>query len=185
VANLNRNCDPRRHAWLMTDERIGDALFATLHSLPPGAGVVFRHYGLPRAERHRLFLRVRRLAMARHLRISAAGSLPGAPSHGGKRALTHPAHDRRQAITAMRAGAAWLFISPIHPTRSHVGAAALGVRRALTIGRGLKPHRVALGGMTAARWLRLRCYGFEGWAAIDGLVVQPRHYDQKRNAVPT
>ncbi|MEH3159852.1 MAG: hypothetical protein PGN08_13520 [Sphingomonas taxi] len=48
MANLNRNIDPRRHAWLMTDTRIGAALIPTLCRLPPGAGVVFRHYDLPR-----------------------------------------------------------------------------------------------------------------------------------------
>nr|WP_277998394.1 thiamine phosphate synthase [Sphingomonas liriopis] len=159
----------------MTDERIGKALFPTLRALPPGAGVVFRHYGLPRAERHRLFLRVRRLARARGLRISAAGNLAGAPSHGVRRALTHAAHDRREAIRGVRAGATWLFVSPVFATRSHPGAVALGLRRALAITHGLDAGRVALGGMTAARWLRVRRYGFEGWAAIDGLVVVSRH----------
>ena len=171
MANLNRNCDPRRHAWLMSDERIGDALIPTLLALPPGAGVVFRHYGLPRAERHRLFLRVRRLAQARGLRMSAAGGLPGAGVHNGRRALTHAAHDRREAVAGARAGAAWLFVSPLFATRSHAGAAPLGVRRALPIARGLAVDSVALGGMTAARWLGIRRYGFAGWAAIDGLVV--------------
>ena len=28
---------------------------------------------------------------------------------------------------------------------------------------------VVLGGMTAGRWLRLRRYGIDAWAAIDGL----------------
>jgi thiamine-phosphate pyrophosphorylase len=174
VANLNRNCAPRRHAWLMTDARIGDALLPTLLALPPGAGVVFRHYDVPRAERHRLFLRVRRLAQARGLRISVAGGLPGAGAHNGRRALTHAAHDRREAVAAMRAGATWLFVSPLFATRSHVGATPLGVRRALPIARGLRAERIAMGGMTAKRWLRLRRYGFVGWAAIDGLVVARR-----------
>jgi thiamine-phosphate pyrophosphorylase len=172
VGNLNRNCDPRRHAWLMTDERIGDALFASLRALPPGAGVVFRHHRLPRGERHRLFLRVRRLAQARRLRISAAGDLPGASSHGGHHALTYPAHDRLEAIAGVRAGASLLFVSPLHATRSHVGATPLGLRRAIAIGRGMPAQRIALGGMTASRWLAIRRYGFDGWAAIDGLVVR-------------
>ena len=167
----------------MTDERIGAALIPALLALPPGAGVVFRHYAVPRGERHRLFLRIRRLAHARGLRISAAGGLPGAPRHGGRGALTHPAHDRRQAIAAARGGATWLFVSPIHATRSHPGSAPLGLRRALAIGQGLAAKRVALGGMTAARWLALRHHGFEGWAAIDGLAAGAA--DQKRKAVPT
>lgn len=154
----------------MTDERLGDALIPAIRALPPGAGVVFRHYDLPRAERYRLFLTVRRLAAARRLRISAAGELPGVESHGGRRALTHAAHDRREAIRGVRAGAAWLFVSPVYPTRSHPGARSLGVRRAADIGRGLGAERVALGGMTGRRWLAIRRYGFGGWAAIDGLM---------------
>lgn len=158
----------------MTDERIGDALIPAIRALPPGAGVVFRHYGLPRAERHRLFLAVRRVTTARRLRLSVAGGLPGAPSHGGRRALTHPVHDQREAVRALRAGATWLFVSPVYSTRSHPGARALGVRRALAVTRGIAAGRpvtiVALGGMTASRWIRLRRYGFDAWAAIDGLM---------------
>ncbi len=154
----------------MTDERIGNALFPTLLALPPGAGVVFRHYDTPRAERHRLFLRVRRLAQARRLRISAAGGLPGAKAHGGRRPSTHPAHDRQEAIAGVAAGARFLFVSPIYATRSHVAAVPLGIRKALPITRGLRVERVALGGMTAGRWLGLRRYGVDGWAAIDGLM---------------
>lgn len=155
----------------MTDERIGDALVPSLRALPPGAGVVFRHYRLSRSERQRLFLRIRRLAHARRLRFSAAGGLPGAPSHGGRRASTHAAHHRGEAIAGIRAGASLLFVSPLYPTRSHPGTKPLGLRRALPIVRGLEAQRIALGGMTAARWLAIRRYGFDGWAAIDALTA--------------
>ena len=37
--------------WLMTDERMGDRLTPTLLALPPGSGVVFRHYSLAERER--------------------------------------------------------------------------------------------------------------------------------------
>ena len=153
----------------MTDERIGDALFLALLALPPGAGVVFRHYRLPAAERHRLFLRVRRLAKARRLRFSAA-RVTGTIGHGGRVALTYPAHDRCEAIAGVRAGATWLFVSPLYATRSHPGAEGLGVRKAVPITRGLPVKTIALGGMTASRWLKLRRHGFDGWAAIDGLI---------------
>ena len=39
----------------MTDERLGDGLWAALERLPKGSGVVFRHYGLAPAERRALF----------------------------------------------------------------------------------------------------------------------------------
>jgi thiamine-phosphate pyrophosphorylase len=38
----------------MTDERLGDALWTALRRLPRGAGIVFRHYATPPAERRAL-----------------------------------------------------------------------------------------------------------------------------------
>lgn len=166
MRDLNRNLDPMRAAWLMTDPRGGDPI-AAMRCLPPGAGVVFRHRELPPRERHALFLRVRRLACARRLRLSAVGPMPGAVAHGGRRAATYPAHHRRQAVAGVRAGAGVLFVSPLFATRSHPGAKGIGPRRAVSITRGLAVDTVALGGMTARRWLRLR--GFAGWAGIHAL----------------
>ena len=70
---------PKRHSrpqtpalprlWLMTDERLGENLFPTLRKLPKGAGVIFRHYSLTRAERAGLFRRVRAIARARRLML--------------------------------------------------------------------------------------------------------------------
>lgn len=166
---------PARHplCWLMTDERLGERLWPALFRLPPGSGVVFRHYSLPPAERRALFRGVRRVARARRLLLSVArpkGLGLGDGVHGvaGRRALTWPAHDRAQAVAGARAGAA-LFVSPVFPTRSHSGAAALGIARAAAMARGLRVPKVALGGMTPARFRRLRKLGFAGWAAIDGL----------------
>ena len=48
--------------WLMTDERMGDRLIGALLALPPGSGVVFRHYSLTEHERRALFAEVRRIA---------------------------------------------------------------------------------------------------------------------------
>ena len=82
-------------------------------------------------------------------------------------ATSWPAHDRAEALAGKRAGAALLFVSPLHPTASHPGAPALGSRRARRIGAGLGLPVIALGGMTARRWRQLRGAGFAGWAAID------------------
>lgn len=169
-----------RNPWLMTDERLGDGVLAAVRRLPPGAGVVFRHRALPPRERHRLFVKVRRIARARGLAVLAVGPLPGVDGrHGGPRPLSAPAHDRRQAIAAARAGARFLFVSPVYPTRSHPGARALGPMKAARIARGLGASTIALGGMDARRWRRIARLGFDGWAAIDALAA-----DQKRKAVP-
>lgn len=168
---------PRRHPlprlWLMTDERMGDdGLWAALERLPRGAGVVFRHYGLPEAERRVLFARILKLAKRRRLVLLRAGKTKmrgesGAHCAHGPGLRTAPAHNRREAIAGLRGGAQALFVSPIFPTRSHPGARALGrVRLGLLI-RGIDVPVIALGGMDARKAESLRPFGIHGWAAID------------------
>ena len=155
----------------MTDERLGEGLWAALRRLPRGSGVVFRHYATPAAERRALFLRVVRVARARGLVVVRAGERAGAGEDGvhsmahGHGLRTAPAHDRRAAVAAVRRGAKVLFVSPVFSTRSHPGTAALGPRKARRIARGLPVVVVALGGMDARRFRGMA--GFDGWAAID------------------
>src|SRR5687767_13093687 len=76
---------PLPRLWLKTDERQGEHLWAALERLPRGAGVVFRHYSLPPAERRALFDRVRRIARRRRLILLAGGKgLRGDGVHGGR-----------------------------------------------------------------------------------------------------
>lgn len=170
---------PRRHPrpsalprrWLMTDERLGDALWPAIDALPRGSGIIFRHYATPSRARQALFVRVRSVARRRGLMLVMAGPPVGRGPmlrHGRQRgALTAPVHSRTEAIAAIRMGAALLFVSPAYPTRSHPGAPALGpVRFGLMI-RGLKVPVVALGGMDERRWRALRRFGVHGWAGID------------------
>lgn len=164
-----RACHPR--VWLMTDERMGEALWAALRRVPPGGGVVFRHRSLAPGERLRLFVRVRRIARARGLTVvSAGGRLPGADGvHGtskGGGLRTWPAHDRDEVLAGMRRGAL-PFVSPVFATRTHPGAPALGVRRAGRVAGAAGGAAIAMGGMDAARWRRISRHGFAGWAAID------------------
>ena len=150
----------------MTDERMGAALWTALRRLPPGSGVVFRHHATPAGERRALFVRVRRITRARRLTLVAADPPLPCARHGRVRgAATWPAHDRAEAIEGWKAGARLLFVSPVFPTRSHPGAPALGPARARRVGQGLGLPLIALGGMDARRFRRLR--GFHGWAGID------------------
>lgn len=172
---------PRR--WLMTDPRLGDALWDALAALPRGSGVILRHYQLPPGERGALFAKVRRITRQRGLTLIVAGQqrLGHAPGHGRHRdALTAPVHSRREAIAAIRNGAGLLFVSPIHPTRSHPDAPALGPARFGLLIRGLNVPVIALGGMDERRWRALKPLGVHGWAGIDAWAP-----DQKRIAVPT
>ncbi|HLZ79893.1 MAG TPA: thiamine phosphate synthase [Sphingomonas sp.] len=165
----------------MTDERMGDELWAALERLPRGAGVVFRHYRLSLSDRRALFERVRRVARRRGLVLLLAGSerlaiawkADGAhapsPRLNSARPLrrTAPAHDRREWLAACRSGCDLVFVSPIRSTRSHPGAEALGtVRTGLLLGMDRR-KAVALGGMTVAHARALRSLGITRWAAID------------------
>jgi thiamine-phosphate pyrophosphorylase len=173
--------------WLMTDERMGDDLWAAIDALPRGAGIVFRHHATGLAQRRALFAQVARLARRKRLTLIRAGSTPLGDEAGvhGKGRLrpgcirTWAVHSRAEAIAGKRAGADALFVSPLYSTRSHPDAGALGPARAAAIARGLYIPAIALGGMDARQFRKLRRFGFHGWAAIDAWLP-----DQKRKAVP-
>ncbi len=167
--------------WLMTDERIStQALIGAVERLPRGAGIVFRHYGLAPSARRALFEKLRKPARKRRLILLLAGSPRQAvawkadgwhgPSAGLRmRRMIHsaPAHAIREVRYAERGGADLLFLSPVHATRSHPAAKALGrVRFGLLRQKARRPV-IALGGMTPKRAEALRAMGIHGWAAID------------------
>lgn len=171
--------------WLMTDERMGDALWAALERVPRGGGVVFRHYRAP--DRRALFDRVRAVCRRRRLvlllagppRLAVAWRADGAhgpsPHVRAARALlrSRPAHDRRETVAGR--GADLRFVSPLFPTRSHPGAAALGVVRAGLMLRGETGALIALGGVKVTKVThRLRSAGFAGVAGIDLFTDQGR-----------
>lgn len=162
--------------WLMTDERQGERLWRALDALPRGAGIVFRHYRLKPADRHRLFLRVRAIARRRELVLLLAGSALlarawGADgSHGPRRGHglhSAPAHNLAEIRRAERAGAHLLFVSPLHATRSHPGAKPLGRVRFGLLAKAARRPVIALGGMDAAKARGIAGLGAYGWAAID------------------
>lgn len=163
---------PLPQLWLMTDERMGESLWIALDRLPRGSGVVFRHYGLAPGERRALFRKVAKVSRKRGLLLVRAGALRTGGEdgvHGGRGPglRTWPAHSRREAVAAIRAGADAIFVSPVFATRSHPGARALGrVRLGLMI-RNLRVPVIALGGMDARKAASLQQLGIYGWAAID------------------
>lgn len=196
------------HRWLFSDERltIGMARLAAL--LPPGSGIVLRHDRLAQGARWRLLRRLMHIARARgltvllsgrpdiarrwgadgvHLRQHDAGRAAQARRLGLR--VTIPVHGTREARRARRAGPDGVFISPLHTTRSHAGAPALGLAAWLRLSRLSGAQAVALGGMTAARARALsRAHGKQsGWAAIDAWEEKAtkRRARQKRKAVPT
>jgi thiamine-phosphate pyrophosphorylase len=162
---------------MMTDERQGEGLLAAVGRLPPHrAGIVFRHYSLAPAARRALFERVRRMARRNRLLLLLAGPDATARawgadgSHGrgpGQGLRSTPAHDLREIRAAERAGAAFLFLSPVHATRSHPGARALGPAGFARLARQTRLPVIALGGMDAVKARAIGRLGAYGWAGID------------------
>jgi thiamine-phosphate pyrophosphorylase len=149
--------------WLMTDERMGDRLWAALARLPRGSGVVLRHHATPGDARILLKRHIARIARTRGLVLVDEAMPQTTPIRIGR------AHTVREGIAARRAGAELVLVSPVYPTRTHPGAAALGPVRAAMIARAVGLPAVALGGMDATRFRRMARLGFVGWAAIDAL----------------
>jgi thiamine-phosphate pyrophosphorylase len=125
--------------WFFTDAtRLPDPLPA-IARLPKGlCGVVFRHDDIP--DRLALGRRIAALCRARRLWLVVAGDArlaarlqAGLHLRGGRRGVTKlprfvtaSAHHAGEVRQARRAGAGLLFISPVHATKSHIGAPVLG-----------------------------------------------------------
>ncbi|MEG3144525.1 thiamine phosphate synthase [Sphingomonas sp. RT2P30] len=183
-----RRVDAIPTIWLMTDERLGESLWRALATLSRGAGIIFRHHATDTQTRRALFARVRAIARRRGLVLIRAGATRLAGEQGvhnarGQGLRSASVHSLREALAARRHGADLVFVSPLHATRSHPGAASLGVMRAAVIARHVALPAIALGGMDARRFRRLRGLGFHGWAGIDAWAVPNQR--QKWNAVPT
>lgn len=170
------------HLWLITDARTAPALAESLRALPPGSGVIFRHYHLDPVARRAAFRAVLRQCRALgHIAVLAGSARQarawGADGAYGPPALIGPgpatlrlctAHSLRE-IAAARADA--VLLSPVFPTDTHPGAATLGPVRFGLLARQSPVPVIALGGMNRAAARRLP--GF-GWAAINGLARKKR-----------
>lgn len=180
---------PLPRLWLMSDERMGDALLASVAALPRGAGVILRHYATPPAQRRALFRRVGLLC--RHggitlyladtaVRARAWGA-DGVHLKGGREmsvaearlarklglGVTMSAHDRGEVQRANRGGAV-VILSPVFATPSHAGKDGLGQAGFAALARLARNPVIALGGMNAERYAGL--HGAYGWAGIDALI---------------
>jgi thiamine-phosphate pyrophosphorylase len=176
---MMRPRQPLPRLWLMTDERMGEALWDALARLPQGSGVIFRHHATP--GRRALFDRVRTIARARRLILLLAGSPRQAVAwradgaHGRSPHVrtarpmlrTAPAHSARE-LARVRAHA--VLLSPVFATRSHPGAKALGSVRFARLARLSEAPAIALGGMDARRFRHLARLGAYGWAGIDAFL---------------
>jgi thiamine-phosphate pyrophosphorylase len=173
-------------AWLFTDERMGDQLWAALARLPRSSGIVFRHYHTPAAARKSLFRQVKRIARANGNKLLLADSPAKAQAwgadgahctkgRGGKKGcrkiankrltISRPVHNVKERRAALAAGADLIFVSPVFATRSHPGETYLGKAGFAHLAHSCPVPVIALGGMTEKRFAFLPCA--DGWAAID------------------
>jgi len=174
----------RADLWLVTDARNDHALERVLAKLPPGCGVIFRHYHLSPTERRARFDVLRRAAHRRGHVIALSGTARQArawgadAAYGNARALAKgpalprlgTAHTLREIAAARRARADIVLLSPIFSTRSHVGAKLLGPVRFRLMAALADLPVIALGGMNKRRARRLK---WCKWAAIDGICDGP------------
>lgn len=170
--------------WLMTDETRADAAGAMMR-LPRGAAVIFRHYGAP--DREAAGARLHELARERGLVFLVAGDprlaarlradgfhAPEALAHrlvAARRLMprglmTLAAHGAAGLVNARRHAPDAVILSPVFPTASHPGAAALGPLRFAALAHASSRPVIALGGMTARRFGRLKGAGAHGFAGI-------------------
>ncbi|WP_051881469.1 thiamine phosphate synthase [Parvularcula oceani] len=159
---------------LFTDEERHPDIVSLMERLP-GAGllppllIVFRHYGLRAGDRavlaHRAAVVARRKG---HLFVTARGSFGDGAHNGWSRGLrTVSVHGPREGAAKAAALRPHLgFVSPVFPTRSHPGAAALGPARASAIAQRLPYPAFALGGVDDLSTKRLIGTPFCGIAAI-------------------
>lgn len=143
--------------WLVTDERFGAGLLKAIRTLPPGSGILVRHHHLTVPERSRLLRQIRQAARLRKLVVVDEAK--------GRVARVHDSAEMRQAGLS---GAALIFLSPLYLTQSHPAWRPLPRMRAAALVRLARVPVIALGGMNAVRFRRIRGLGFAGWAAIDG-----------------
>ena len=173
---MTANQPPWPREWLMTDERIGERLWEAVDALPPGSGVLFRHYAA--AEREAIAARVASICRTKSLILAVAGDVKLAKELGAR--LVHnprnepedlpfsrSAHSFEEAASAGEAGASLIFLSPIFPTRSHPGRQPLDREEAKAIVAASQVPVIALGGMTRERFAERERDGFYGWAGID------------------
>jgi thiamine-phosphate pyrophosphorylase len=173
--------------WFFTDAaRLPDPL-PVIARLPRGlCGVVFRHDGAP--NRLELGGKIAALCRARRLVLVVAGDARLAASlhaglhlRGGRRGImqlpplvTASAHNPAEMRRARRAGAALLFISPVHATKSHINAPVLGGvgwrRLARLAGR---TSAAALGGING-RGIRVLGRACAAAGAIEAFFPKPR-----------
>lgn len=167
--------------------RVGDPA-EVAGRLPPGAGVVFRHFGSPDApaearrlravtrDRGQVLLIGRDVGLARscgadgvHLPEAEIGRIPEVRS-AGLGLVTVAAHGPEALATAARAGADAALLSPLFASASPSAGVPIGLDRFAALVAETSVPVYALGGVNASNASGLIGSGAAGLAAIDGVL---------------
>jgi thiamine-phosphate pyrophosphorylase len=155
--------------------------------LPRGAGVVFRAFGAADAIRtgRALAKTCRRrgvmMLVGADARLAARLKADGlhlperlaaqARRYRGRFRVTAAAHSLPAALTARRAGAEAVVVSPVFPSRSPSARRPIGPRRLAVLVRRARTPVYALGGVKADNAGKLAATGVVGIAAVEGLTL--------------
>ncbi len=139
-----RQTIPRQ--WLIVAD---EATLEAARRLPRGSGVLALRQCRARAIR-----RLRAIAVSRELTLVEEG-------RGAKRV-----HDLRELRSAMLRRTPLILLSPLYRTSSHPDWKPLPRMRAAALARLGGRKLVALGGMDARQFARIKQLGFQGWAGI-------------------
>ncbi len=139
--------------WLIIPS-CGPEILRAARRLPRGSGLLVVGRDCKPCERG-----LRNLARARHLILIRE----------------HPraalrVHDLQEVRSARLQKTPILFLSPLHPTRSHPDWKPIGRMRAAALARLGGRKIVALGGMNEKRFRSLAPLGFGGWAGISSWI---------------
>jgi len=135
------------HQWLIITD---DDAIAWVRRLARGSGVLLVTQLAPREMR-----RLRHLARLRNLTVVSE-----------ERSAAARVHNLPELRRALLDRTLLILLSPIHPTASHPTCNPIPRMRAAAIARLGMRRLLALGGMNAPRFARIKRLGFQGWAGI-------------------
>ena len=138
------------HHWLIVADLPDKGMWVALRRLRRGSGVLVL-VELTAKDRRRL----RHLATSRELTVAIESARAAARVHN-VRELRH----------ALLARTPLILLSPLYPTRSHPDWQPLPRMRAAALARLGSRRVLALGGMDARKFPRIRRLGFQAWAGI-------------------
>ncbi len=173
--------------FAFSDEAREPDPMALVNRLPPGSGLIFRHYLFP--ERNRLAQRVVTACRKHNLLCFIAGDLKLClhtkadgihfPEHQLRRPtyglshfkqqgglVTAATHSLSSALVAQKYGVDAVFVSPVFKTRSHSDSKQIGLIRFTKIAQQLNIPTFALGGIHISQKIRLNKSGAYGLGGI-------------------